>query len=686
MSLHLAVDIGGTFTDLYLIDETGTSASFKTPTTPSDLTKGLLNAFEAAASSHDTSLDQLLAETDRFIHGTTVATNAIIENNVADTALLCTDGFRDILTLREGGKQNPYDWDVEYPDPYVPRSLTFGIDERIDAEGNVVTELNETDVRTAIDRILDRDIDAVAVSLLWAHVNPIHEKQIGDIIDEIAPDLDYSLSHEVAPIIREYRRTSATAINASLYGLVESYLSNLDNQLTSQGFDENVLMITANGGVLETEEVSQTPIWLVDSGPTMLPVAVRELAQTELNRDNVIALDMGGTSLDMSVVKEGTISRSRDASVGEQDYTIGIEKVDVRAIASGGGSIAWVDSGGLLHVGPQSAGAEPGPVCYGRGGQEPTVTDAALVLGYLNEDYFAGGEISISADDAVTAIDDKIGSRLGMDAVDAADTVYATATQNMVNGIQEVTIEQGVDPRKYVLSGGGGALGLHIVPIAREFGIDDILLPRKAGVISSIGGVASDVRRDFSESLFTTGESFDHRAVNDMFESLDDRARGFFERANVSEGDRALTRYVEARYPDQIWELEFQVPFERISQGDQQRLMELFHQTHEEVYGFSIDEQDVHFLHWRVEAAGENDTAVYSDTSVGSEDTLTYHDEREAYFDGRMQRCPAYRAVDFSAGDELDGPAFIDAETTTIVLPPESDLQVTEYGNYRIQP
>ena len=679
MNFELCADVGGTFTDVYIRTGEGETRSVKAPTTPDDLTEGLFDAFEKAGAEFDRSVQELLGETERLIHGTTVATNAIIEDETATTALLTTDGFRDVLTLREGGKEDPYDWDMDYPEPYVPRSLTYGVTERITAEGEIETELDEQECRRVIREIRDRGVDAIAVSLLWSHQNATHEERIGELIEAEAADLDYSLSSRVAPIIREYRRASATAINASLYGVVDDYLSEFEATLRERGFTGTPFIITANGGLMQVDEVVRTPIWIVDAGPTMFPVASQSITDAELGKDDVIALDMGGTSLDMGVVTDGSISRSREATV-EGDHMLGIEKVDIKSIGSGGGSIAWVDDGGLLHVGPQSAGADPGPACYMEGGQEPTVTDAAMVLGYLNEEYFLGGEMEVSREVARDVIEEKIGSKLGLDPVEAAHAIYVAANQNMINGVKSVTIERGIDPQRFVLSGGGGALGTHAVEIARELQVGEILLPRRASVISAVGGLTSDIRRDFSESHLTTAAEFDHEGVESVMSSLKREAEAFFDRAEIPAENRRLEFIAEARYPSQVWELEVPLSSPRIGPDSAADLADQFHRAHEETYGFKIEQQDVEFLQWRVEAIGETGGMDRDSSGVPTETAdVTSRGEREAFFGDGFYTCSIRRAREL-------GLAFVEAETTTLVLPPESELTVTESGNYHIEP
>lgn len=684
MSFQIAVDIGGTFTDCYLRDPDGRTRSFKTPTTPDDFTEGFLDALSKAAGAYDRSVEELLGETSQLIHGTTIATNAIIEGTTAETALLTTAGFRDTLLLRQGGKEDPYDWDMDYPEPYVPRHLTFGIDERVSAEGQVLEPLDEDAVRETLRSVAERDVDAVAVALLWSHVNPDHERRVGELI-EAELDVDYSLSHEVNPIIREYRRTVSTAIDASLKGEVRRYFSRLRERLVDRGYGEDPLIVTANGGVMPIDEIVSTPVWTVDSGPTMLPVAVSHLAARELDVDDVIALDMGGTSLDIGVVRDGRIPRTREATVG--DDILGIEKVEVRSIGSGGGSIAWVDDGGLLRVGPESAGAEPGPACFGRGGDRPTVTDAALVLGYLDPDYFLGGEMRLDAAAGREAIAEHVGAPLDLDPIEAAHSVYATANQSMVNGIKELTLSRGIDPGQFSLAGGGGALGTHVVELARELRIDDVLLPGEAGVVSSIGALASDMRRDFSASQYTESHRFDRHGVNAVLADLVGEAEEFFERAGISEPRRELTAYAEARYPGQVWELQIELPGTTISDGEVEGLVDRFHEIHDATYGFRMDDHEVEFLYWRVEATGLVDTDLEGDApEAGPGTDPVPHGHREAYFDGGLTATPAFRPEGLVRGSTIEGPAVVDVENTTIVVPPAAGLRVTGGGHFHLKP
>jgi N-methylhydantoinase A len=687
MRYHLSIDIGGTFTDLFLRNSDGGSLSVKAPSTHEDLTEGVINALDKAAEIKGITRETLLDQTGQIVHGTTIATNAILENETAKTALFCTDGFRDTLMFRNGGRENAFEVHADYPDPYIPRSLTYGIEERVNAEGEVVTPLDAESVIHAIDQAVKRDCNAVAISLLWAHVNPSHEQRIASLIDEHAPNLNYSLSHRVNPIIREYRRTSATAIDASLKKPIATYLSRLRDRFEENGYTKEPLLITANGGVMQFDDIVELPIWSVDSGPTMLPSAAMQTTRLELETEtpNVIALDMGGTSLDMSLIREGNVSRTRDAEVA--DSILGIEKVDVKSIGSGGGSIAWVDEGGLLHVGPESAGSSPGPVCYGQGGEQPTITDAALVLGYLSKDQQLGGEVSIDLEAAENAINERIAAELGVSTIEAAHTIYATANQDMITGMREITIGRGIDPREYVVCGGGGALGLHVVPLARQLGVGEIILPREAGVISAIGGSYSDIRHDFSATQQTKSETFELNEVNETLRSLTDKSRRFLDSVGADEADRDLTYYTEARYSQQAWEVEVAIPSPPFDRADVETLINRFHESHESTYGYRMDDQEIKFIHWRVEASAQTD-----DTQAGgaTRNTTTPDDDAfcgrtPAYFGTERVDVPRYHGPALAIGRSIDGAAVIETKNTTIVLPQNSRLDITARGNYRIQ-
>ena len=396
MRYRIAVDTGGTFSDVVLSDDQGGFSLGKAPTTPDRIYEGIAQALESVAAERELTLEGLLADTDVLIYATTRSTNAILTQTTARTALITTAGFGDTLVFREGGKLRPFDFREPYPEPYIPKRLTWEVAERVDSEGEVVIALDAEDVDRVLAELEEQRVEAVAVSLLWSIANPAHEQLIGERLDAWLPGIPYTLSHRLNPIVREYRRTSSAAIDASLKPLMTRHLSDMDADLRAAGFRGELLVVTSFGGVLRLDDVAARPLYSVNSGPAMAPVAGKVVAAPA---QDIVICDTGGTSFDVSVVRDGRVSFTRETWLGEvfTGHITGLSSVDVKNIGAGGGSIAWIDSGGLLRVGPQSAGAEPGPACYGRGGTEPTVTDAAVTLGYLDPEYFLGGRITLDA-------------------------------------------------------------------------------------------------------------------------------------------------------------------------------------------------------------------------------------------------------------------------------------------------
>ncbi|HST39495.1 MAG TPA: hydantoinase/oxoprolinase family protein, partial [Conexibacter sp.] len=439
--LRFGVDTGGTFTDLVVEGLPGGLRFFKRPTTPDDPVRGLLDVVAAAAAELGTDSGELLGRAEMFIHGTTRATNAIVEGATARTALLTTDGHRDVLLIREGGGRiTPMDYTQTYPDPYVPRALTFEVPERIGAEGQVRRPLDEAAVVEIAARLREERVEAVAVCLLWSVVNPVHELRVGELLREHLPGVPVTLSHALNPTVREYRRASSAAIDASLKPLMSRYIGDLDERLRHAGFDGRLLILTSAGGVLDARDVWDSPIHSIGSGPAAAPVAGRHFAAIDAGSDYAIVTDAGGTTYDVGLIRRGRIPWTRETIVGHpvQGNITGFPSVDVKSVGAGGGSIGWVDDGGMLHVGPQSAGSDPGPVCWNRGGTRPTVTDACVVLGWLDPDYFLGGEMRIEPALARQAISRDVAEPLGLPVEQAAAAVLDLACERMVPAIEEI--------------------------------------------------------------------------------------------------------------------------------------------------------------------------------------------------------------------------------------------------------
>ncbi|MET3288928.1 UNVERIFIED_CONTAM: N-methylhydantoinase A [Brevibacillus sp. OAP136] len=688
MSVRICTDIGGTFTDIVVVDEKGNVNIFKALTTPEDRVNGVIDGLTLAAEFYGKPIDEFMGSCEYFGHGTTTSTNALIEGKVAKVGLICTTGCRDVLLFREAGKDNPFQWYLDYPEPYVPRSLTIPVHERINAEGGIDIPLQESDVRNAVRKLKENDVDVIAVSLLWSFVNPVHELRIGQIIEEEWPGKTYTLSHRVNPRIREYRRTVSTVIDASLKPLITNYVSTFEKRLREIGYKNELSLLTCSGGITSPQEMIERPIYSVDSGPALAPVSGKFYAKKELNKEHVITCDMGGTSFDVSRITDGVITISNETMI--QNEKVSISKVDVKTIGAGGGSIAWVDEGGLIRVGPEGAGSVPGPACYMRGGERATVTDANLLLGYLDESYFLGGTMEIDKRLAQEAIRKHVAEPLNLDVLEAAYTIYNTANHIMTEAVRDITVWEGVDPKEYVVVAGGGAVGMHIIPIVSQLGCLDVILPKTASTLSAFGGVVADVDREFNRSYITTSNSFNYEGVNDVLQQLEEEARSFLQTVGVPEEKQVLTFSVEARYLFQ--EREISVPIHRNSFADSQDVQELveqFHTKHEQTLGSKENGQKVEFVVWKVTAKGITpEIQLEKQSDLGERpDPEAIKTPRAAYFKelGGMTEVAIYAGEKLKAGNKIIGPAIIEEPTTNLVIVPGSTVTVSRYGNYRIE-
>lgn len=689
MPYRISVDTGGTFTDVVVTDESGQFTVSKALTDKQRAFASIEQALAVAAEELGISADALLSDTALFIYGTTRATNGIVERKIARTAFLTTAGFPDILLLKEGGKSEPHNLQVEYPDPYVPRRLTFEVPERMNAEGGIETSLDEDAVRALLATFKDRDVQAIAVCLLWSISNPAHELRVGQLIEQVCPGIPYTLSHKLNPILREYRRASSTAIDASLKPLMQSYLLNLESDLKQAGYKNDCLVSTSFGGVMHLRDVVERPIFLVKSGPAMAPVAGLAYVQAEELANDVIICDAGGTTFDVSLVRDGLVEFSRDTWLGPQwvGDNLGMASVAVHSIGAGGGSIAWVDSGGLLRVGPQSAGSEPGPACYQLGGTDATVTDAAVALGYIDPDHFLGGRMQLSADAARTAIK-KVADQLGQSTERAAFAIMAVANENMIQAIKELTINEGIDPADSTLVAGGGAGGLNIAPIAAELGCRTVLIPRTAGALSASGMQFSDIITEAGASALTQSEAFDFDGVNAALAKIDEELDEFGGRLKARGIEKISKRYfVEARYRFQVWELEIEVPKNRFdSEQDVENLVAEFHRVHDRVFAVTDEGQAVECLNWRGRLIADVNPPSLEPTRGDSTATVEPDRVRAAYFGQGEVQTAIYFGEKLSTGAVIEGPAIIEEPTTTLVVYPGASARVSAGGRYVLTP
>jgi N-methylhydantoinase A len=683
---RISVDVGGTFTDVIVADAAGQLTLGKALTTPERSFDGFRNGLENAASIMGTSGDTVLRGANALIYGTTRATNAIVENKVAKTALLITEGFPDVLLYRQGGKERPFHLHFEYPRTYIPRKYTFEVPERINAEGGVETPLDETAVRAILARIDRLGIEAIAVCLLWSVANAAHEQRIGELIEELLPHVPYTLSSKLNPIVREYPRASSASIDASLKPLMQDHLTRLRDDLAEAGFAGELLVSASSGGVVHIEDAIARPIYMTKSGPAMAPLAGLAYSRAERLGDDVIIVDTGGTTFDVSLVRAGVVKYTRDTwLLGRYiGHNLGVSTVDVYSIGAGGGSIAWVDAGGLLRVGPESAGSVPGPACYGRGGTCPTVTDAAVVLGYIDPDHFLGGRMALDSDAARVAVG-TLATTLGLGLDDVALGIMRIAGEQMIKAIEEITVNDGINPRESIIVAGGGAAGLNVLPIADALGCPRVLLPSTAGGLSACGAQYSDIVATQSISAFTDTANFDAAAVNRALNQLDALVGAFADGLRAKGIDRIAVEYfVEARYSGQHHELEIEVPVRRFTGPDDvAALTEAFHRNHQRLYTVRDEGSSVECVNWKARLVAELDKPAPVAAPVVADATATPDRSVQAFFQGVGRvATPVYLGQRLEPGARIAGPAIIEEPTTTVVVYPRMHATLTANRNY----
>ena len=684
--MRISVDTGGTFTDLVLEENTGRLQIFKAPTTPEEPASGIFAALATAARQRGERVQDLLGQCELFIHATTLAINAVLTGSTARTAYLATEGHPDTLLFREGGRIEIFNFTVEYPDPYVPRALTFQVPERTGADGSVVAPLDEAATVEIISKLGALDVEAVAVCLLWSTVNPVHELRVGELLARHLPDVPFTLSHQLNPTLREYRRASSACIDASLKPVMSRYVRSLEARLRAAGLDGHFVMVTSQGGVKGGETVAAAPIHAINSGPAMAPVAGRHFARADLGSRDAIVADTGGTSFDVSLVRQARIPWTRETWLGEpfRGHMTGFPSIDVKSIGAGGGSVAWVDPGGMLRVGPESAGAAPGPACYGRGGRRATVTDAALILGILDPDYFLGGRMRLDRSSAERALQEQVCTPLGLDLPAGACAVVEVMTENMVQAIQGITIHQGVDPRSAVLVAGGGAAGLNAIAMARRLGCSDILIPQVGAVLSAAGALMAELGDDFAATHPTGSESFDFDGVNSVLKALEARAAQMVEDLALPPSDTQITYAAEARYAHQVWEIEIELRAPRFeTRADVDALVEDFHAEHEQVFAIRDPDSEVEVIHWHARVRSrirQRDLPPVQDPMTPSE-----HGARQVVFSGHG---PVEAAVvEFAglSGAPSLGPAVVESPFTSVAIEPGVEFRRAGSGGLQVR-
>ena len=677
--MQIGVDIGGTFTDIVALDPAGRLTFTKVPSTPKDLLDGI----GAAVTKVLAMADARPGVVERFIHGTTVATNAVLEQKGAVTAVLTTEGFEDVLELGRMKRSRMYDlaMDPETPTFLAPRRRRVGVRERLDAKGRVLVPLNEADVRDAVQRLRAQGVSAIAVCYLFSFVNPVHERRTREIVAALAPEISVSLSSEVDPTFREYERLCVTAFDAYLSPVVKRYLVGLADSLRGLGVTAPPLIMRSRGGIVSAGLAARQPVTLFLSGPAGGVIGASFAAGHSGVRD-FVSLDMGGTSNDVGVVREGAPLLAAEGSIGP--YPVRTPMVDVNTIGAGGGSIAWIDASGGLRVGPRSAGAEPGPACYGRGGDETTVTDASVVLGYLNPARFAGGTMVLDVDAAERAVA-AIGRRIGLGTVAAAAGIHRVVNARMADQIRLVTIKRGYDPRRFSLVVLGGAGPVHGAALADEIGMPEVLVPEAPGVLAAFGLLAAAIEHHHARTLQAHTHVADLTDVNRCLAELDALGRARMDEEGVPAREVRVVYAADMRYVGQAYELEVPIgaPLTR------ERVPEIvaaFHATHARVYGYARTQQLVEFVNFRAVHTYPLPRPAARPAARASGTLADAHTgERRAYFGDGYLPTALYERARLPLGARLAGPVIVEQDDTTTVIPPGVTALVDEAGNLRLR-
>jgi N-methylhydantoinase A len=677
--VHLAVDIGGTFTDLVGYDEaTGRLYSAKSSTTPRDLSQGILDCLDKSGLS--------IPQTARFVHGSTIAINTVIERKGVPTALVVTRGTRDLYKIARGNRPEAYNLFFKRPEPLVPRHLTFEIDERLRADGSILTPFDADQVMAVAREIAESGVESVAVCFLHSWNNPAHEVRMGEILAGEMPQAFVTLSHRVLREYGEYERMSTSVINAYIGPKVSSYLGRLERALAERDFEGRLSIMQSNGGVMSPSVAKLLPVGMLESGPVAGFIAAARVGE-RLGHPEVIAFDMGGTTAKTNLVTRGEPRMAHGYHIGgyASGQPVMLPVVDTVEVGSGGGSIAWVDDVGALQVGPRSAGAEPGPICYGKGGEEPTVTDANLALGRLSAKTLLGGEMTLDVGAAEQGLANRVAKPLGLSLVEASLAVIQIAVAKMSLAVREVSVERGYDPRDFAMVAFGGAGPLHAVEVARELHIPIVIVPDVPGQFSAAGMLAADVKHDYVRTFYQELDAADFDELDRIAEELAEEGRATLRGEAVAEKDTELRYVLETRYRGQEFALPIAVVPETLRRGDRDTVSASFHESHERQFGYRDESRPLEIVNVRVTAIGRQPSRgdLAAKSSGGSGEAM---ETRPVYFgrDGTLD-CPVYARDGLSSGLEIEGPAVVQEYGSTTILHPGDRAEVADGGELLIR-
>ena len=674
---RIGVDVGGTFTDLVVADGAGALFTFKAPTDVLNPAAGVMAAVGLAADGLALSVKDLLGNCRVFVHGSTIATNTILERKGAIVGLLTTEGFRDALEIRRGIREDAWDHRTPFPQVLVPRRLRLPVRERMDKDGRPVCAPDPESVAEAIEVFRREGVTSIAICFLNSYRNDAHERSCADLIRESWPGAWLSVSADIAPVQGEYERTSTTVLNAYVTPRVVPYLEELERSLRAQGLAYPLLLIQSNGGAASVEQLADRAVMLALSGPAAGASALRATAEMAGHNDLVL-MEIGGTSCDVTLMDGGEIAMVDSLAIN--DYHLTLPSVDIHSISGGGGTIAFVDGGGLLNVGPHGSGARPGPACYGFGGEDPTVTDAHLVLGRMRTGAFANGLITLDAALARSAIEAKVASRLGLDVVTAASGIIRLLEQSLQHAIERVSVERGYDTRRFTLVAGGGAGALHAVAVARALGCPSVYVPRLAGVFCAFGMCSTDIREDFLETWLKPLDAESGGAAEAGFRELTSRARVRLAASGFSSSDLRFERACDLRYVGQQWSL--QVPAD---DWDVTSIRADFEARHRRQFGHHQPNGQVEIVYLRLVGIARLSRIRQPDLAATNGAPKPY-ERRSVHLDAQsgFQLVPIYEGSQMGPGQKLDGPALIEEKNTTILIGVGDRLEIDANDNFLI--
>jgi N-methylhydantoinase A len=672
VSFSIGIDVGGTFTDLVAVEDTGTTFYEKTLSTRADLSVGVFDGLESLANTIGIDTRSLLERAERIVHGTTVATNALLERKGARVGMLTTWGHRDVLEMREGVKPERYNVRLPHEEPLVSRALRLPVRERIGPDGAEVVPLDRTSLRASLASLRKAGVEAIAICFLHSYRRPHHEQQAARVVSSEFAEAYVSRSSEVLPQIKEYERFGTTVVNAYVGPAVSLYLGRLERKLRRAGYHQQLLVMQSHGGVATVRNATRLAVGAILSGPAGGAAGGRYTGQLVGER-NLITLDMGGTSTDVSPIVDGKSNLAVDRFVA--GLPVAFPSLDIISLGTGGGSIASV-VGELLRVGPTSAGADPGPACYGRGGDRPTVTDANLVLGYLAADNFLGGRLRLDVAAAQRVVG-ALGERLGTNLHRAAEGIHRVTNTQLAGGIREVSVRRGVDPRGFSLVSYGGAAGLHVTEVARQVGVRRVIVPRVASVLSAWGMLTTDVRHEVTRTHIGDLRRIGQAELRRVFQQLEQEARRQLSPSFRNEA--LIERAVDMRYGEQVFEIT--VPLDGIDLADDallHRIEERFHARHEQLYTYKVPDQDVVIVNARLSAVGKL-PSLPMEPRIKSRKTRPRASSRRAFL-GAWETLPVYRLEDIPTDYVIRGPAIVESPTTTIVLRSDDEARMLSIG------